>query len=76
MSWFLGYNPIYLWISYCVLSKGLVLKVVTLFSIVEYSHGNCKEYLLHWVGYPAEHDLWLPESELTQVPDVLALWKL
>ena len=44
--------------------------------LAEYGHGNCKQYLVFWVGYLAEHDLWLPESELTQAPDVLAAWKL
>ena len=43
--------------------------------IEEYGHGNCKQYLVHWVAYLAKHDLWLPESELTQAPDVLAAWK-
>ena len=38
----------------------------------EYGHGNCKQYLVCWVGYLAKHDLWLPESELTQAPNMLA----
>ena len=37
--------------------------------------GNHKQYFVHWIGYSAKHDLWLPESELTQVSDVLAAWK-
>ena len=42
--------------------------------MAERSHSNHKQCLAHWVGYSAEHDLWLPESELTQAPDVLAAW--
>ena len=30
--------------------------------MAECSHGNYKQYLVHWVGYSAGHDLWLPES--------------
>ena len=33
--------------------------------VAEHGHGNHKQYLVHWVGYLAEHDLWLPESEIT-----------
>ena len=40
--------------------------------MAECSCGNCKKYLVCWVGYLAEHDLWLPESELTQASNVLA----
>ena len=43
--------------------------------VAEHGHCNCKQYLVHWVGYLAEHDLWLPEFELTQETDVLAAWK-
>ena len=41
----------------------------------EGGHGNSKQYLVHWVGYLAKHDLQLPESELTQAPGVLSAWK-
>ena len=40
--------------------------------MAECGHSNHKQYLVHWVGYSAEYDLWLPKSELTQAPDVLA----
>ena len=43
--------------------------------MAECSHGNYKQYLVYWLGYLAEHDLWLLESELTQETDVLAAWK-
>ena len=43
--------------------------------VAEYGHGNCKHYLVCWVGYLAKHYLWLPESELAQAPDVLVAWK-
>ena len=33
--------------------------------MAECGHGTHKQYLVCWVGYSAEHGLWLPESELT-----------
>ena len=43
--------------------------------VAEYGRGNRKQYLVCWVGYSAEHNLWLLESELTQAFDMLAAWK-
>ena len=43
--------------------------------MAEHGRGNHKQYLVFLVSYLAEHDLWFPESELTQAPDVLAAWK-
>ena len=43
--------------------------------VSECGNGNYKRYLVCWVGYSAEHTLWLPKSKLTQAPDVLAAWK-
>lgn len=33
-------------------------------------------YLVRWIGYGAEHDLWLSRYELRNAPEILANWKL
>ena len=43
--------------------------------MAECGHGNYKQYLVCWVSYLAEHDLWLPEYKLIQALDVLAACK-
>ena len=43
--------------------------------VAECGHGKYKQYLVHWVIYLAEHDLWLPAFKLMQALEVLAAWK-
>lgn len=35
-----------------------------------------KLYLVRWIGYGAEHDLWLSRYELRNAPEILANWDL
>ncbi|KAF8239647.1 hypothetical protein L208DRAFT_1464471 [Tricholoma matsutake] len=30
----------------------------------KHTHGHGHQYLVQWLGYRPEHDLWLPQSEL------------
>ena len=40
-----------------------------------HSHAGTYEYLVHWKGYDPSFDLWLPETELSSAPDLLAVYK-
>jgi len=34
-----------------------------------------REYLVRWEGYDPEHDIWLPESEVSLLDAFTAYWK-
>ena len=40
---------------------------------IVWHHGRPRHYhyLVHWAGYDESEDMWLPESELGNVPEVL-----
>ncbi|KNZ73104.1 hypothetical protein J132_01290 [Termitomyces sp. J132] len=46
--------------------------------IDEHRHGRGRQYLMHWVTFPPEHDEWLPHLELDdcEALDVWEAWKL
>ncbi|KNZ81371.1 hypothetical protein J132_00956, partial [Termitomyces sp. J132] len=42
--------------------------------IDECRHGHGRQYLMHWVGFPPEHDKWLPRLELDEC-EALDMWE-
>ncbi|KNZ81000.1 hypothetical protein J132_03294 [Termitomyces sp. J132] len=42
--------------------------------INEHRHGHGQLYLVHWVGFPPEHNKWLPHLELDEC-EVLYMWE-